>query len=299
MKKEIAIICNPISGKGRSVMNAEYLGSELRERGYPVREYITKEKGEAKHIASQLYDIRALVVAGGDGTLNEVVNGMKDTTHFPILPLSSGTANMYARELGLRKPLKEMANIVDYGREAELDLFEVGYTKKDGTQAKRRALMIVSCGFDSYVTEIVKQLRKDTMGFFAYISPIIRAILTYTEPELKVIGSNGEENTGGMVVISNTKNYAGFFSITDKAVLDSGVFDIVTYKNANRLSLIKHFIKIVMRNTSKSKSVVYRTDMEVKVESDTPFPVQIDGDCVGMSPFSVKVMPKAIRVLVQ
>lgn len=145
----VSIIANPVAGVGKTTRHVERFTEILQSRGHDVEVLYTCEKGDGCEKA-RLVDEKAerLVIAGGDGTVNEVLNGLENPSLIPILHLPSGTANQLANHLGLPSRLPLVAQVLEDGNTRMLDMGVVG---------KHRFLLEVSAGFDAAVTEIIKK----------------------------------------------------------------------------------------------------------------------------------------------
>ena len=150
----------------------------LRRRGYLVETFLTNSPGDAGRRARDIEaDVDVLVVVGGDGTLNEILNGLPDPSRTPLAHLPTGTASVLGRELGLPKRAEDLIQILEGGHLRRLDM---------GLLGEGRFLTVASVGLDAMVTDEVRRQRGGTLGYFGYLLPILRALQHYHPPELKV-----------------------------------------------------------------------------------------------------------------
>jgi len=153
----ILIIGNPVAGRGRAARRITALELHLCRAGHEVEVFLTETGGDARRRASQVRDgIDRIVVVGGDGTLNEVLNGLPDPAKTPLLLLPMGTANVLARELGLPRQPEQAAGLIDRGVVRRLDM---------GSLGNRRFLALASAGFDAMVTQDLCTRRRGVLGF--------------------------------------------------------------------------------------------------------------------------------------
>ena len=157
------------------------------------------------------------MIAGGDGTVNEVLNGLLDPSIVPIVHLATGTANMLARELGLPTSVSETASLVDTGRILPVDM---------GVVSGRRFLSVASVGLDSFVTLQMTEMRRQFLGYRGYLRPIVKAGLGSRPTSLKVWVDNQEPVTGEMVMVLKTRYYGGLFIFDEEARPNSGFFHV-------------------------------------------------------------------------
>ncbi len=234
-------------------------------------------------------DVGTLVVAGGDGTLNEVVNGLPDPSRIPIALLPLGTANILAHELGLPKKPQAVVRAVERGRVRWIDMCLVG---------KHRSLMLVSAGIDAMITEDVRTRRGKRLGYLGYILPILKALSRYRAPDLYVSVDGREASRGAFVVVSNTRNYGGIFTFTDRARCDSGHLDICIFPRGSLFALCWYYFAALCGSVSRKTDVDYLTGKQVRIESREPVSVQVDGDHFGNTPVLVNIVPSSVPIIV-
>jgi len=289
------LIANPIAGGGAGRTAADSLAAELERRGHAARLAYTQQAGDGAAFAGEAGpDTDAIVVVGGDGTLNEALNGLPTPDAVPLIPYSQGTANMLARELGYPDDAAGMANVLEEGRERRVDLGTV----RGADGGTGRFLLIVSSGFDAMVTEEVKRRRAGSLGFRGYFVPIWNVLRRYREPHLRVVLDGAETLDGAMVVVGNTRNYGGIFSVTDRAALDSGHFDVCVFERGSLAALLYFSAAALCRRLSLQPGIQYRTAHRIRIESDRPVAVEVDGDYYRETPVEIEVHPAGVRLLV-
>jgi diacylglycerol kinase (ATP) len=320
----ILLIGNPIAGRGRGRRFIEHVRDALAQRGHQIEVFFTATGGDARRRTAQGVDgFDRLIVAGGDGTMNEVLNGLGDPTATPLVLCALGTANVMARELGLPRNPAGVARLVESERVRRLDMglaegLERGSPgpplppspqvragtpalPEDAHPAPRRFLALVSAGFDSMVTEELARLRKGGLGFTGYIGPIIRLIPRYRPPKLEVIVDGRKPVSGAMVVVSHVRNYGGLFRITDRAACDSGRWDVCVMHRGSVPALMSYAASALRGRMSARRDVTYLTgtDITIRVTPDQPpVPLEIDGDFAGPTPVTLRLVPGAIPLVV-
>ncbi len=287
----IAIIGNPIAGRGRAEARVEALSQLLRDRGHDVLLMLTQKGGDARAFAASLNgETDRIVVAGGDGTLNETVNGLADPSLIPIAPWAMGTANILARELRLpRRSPEQVVDLVERGEPRRIDMGMI-----DG----RRFLLVASAGFDAMVVYDIARQRTGRLGLRGYAGPIMRTLRRYRVPTLRVTVDDQSPVTGALVVVSNIRNYAGFFSIADRADCASGELDICVFPHGKYEHLIRYAWAAWRKRVSKLRDVTYVTGRSIHIESDEPVPVEVDGDDHAPTPAKITVQPATVPIVV-
>ena len=285
----VTLIANPVAGSGRADRQIQKLVQILDRRGHHVEIFITQAAGDARRCASRIEtDTGTIVVAGGDGTLNEVLNGIADPSHTSIALLPTGTANVLAHELGLPNKPEDVAGILDQGVVRKLDMGMIG---------DRRFLLLVSAGFDAMVTEKIQRGRKG-LGYCGYVLPLLGVLAHYRAPELMITVDGHEELNGAIVVVSNVRNYGGIFSIADLACCDSGHLDVCIFPRGTIPALCRYAVSALRGKVSSLAEVAYLTGKRVRMESEEPVAVEVDGDYFGTTPVVVDVKPACVPILV-
>jgi len=293
----VLVVCNPISGGGR----AGRLGPELRElltsEGHEVELVRTGRAGDARERAARVdLEFDRIVVVGGDGTVNEVVNGLREPARIPLTQLATGTANLLAHDLRLPYSVREMGRLMGNGSIRRLDL---GLVSCAGTPAgQRRFLMVTSVGFDAMVTLEAQGQRRGPMSYARWLPSIVRVAHSYRPPRLRVEVDDGQPVEGQMVIVSNVRNYGGLFTAADRASCDSGHLDVCVLTRAALPALARAAWSALRGGLSRSRGVVYLTGERIRVSSDGPVPVEIDGDPGGTTPIEISVRPRVVPVVV-
>ncbi|MFP3871006.1 MAG: diacylglycerol/lipid kinase family protein, partial [Syntrophobacteria bacterium] len=247
MKRDVLIICNPVAGGGSAQRRIGRLVEILRRQGHRAETFFTRAPGDAKRRARCIGPgVTTLGVAGGDGTVNEVLNGLPDPTRIPTVLLPTGTANMLARELGLPSKPEAVAEVIERGSVRKLDM---------GLVDDRRFLMVLSSGFDAMVTEQIELRGRRPAGYCSYLPPVLKTLVDYRSPELTVAVDGREGLEGGLVVVSNTRNYGGIFTVAERARCDSGHLDACIFQGCTIGGLMRCAVAALARRASKLPGV--------------------------------------------
>ena len=233
-------------------------------------------------------ELDRIVVAGGDGTVNDILNGLEDPSRIPLAHLAYGTANMLARELRIPRDPEALAALVESGACRRLDL---------GRAGSRRFLLVTSSGFDAMVTSTISRTRRGTLGYSGYAGPIWRAVRHYRAPRLRVSVDGAAPLCGALAVVSNIRNYGGIFSVADRARPDSGVLDACVFSGERVRDLLRYAFAAGARRVSRLPDVAYRTGRRIVIEAQEPTAVQIDGDYRGTTPLTIEVDASVVPIL--
>ncbi|HXV74814.1 MAG TPA: diacylglycerol kinase family protein [Candidatus Polarisedimenticolaceae bacterium] len=284
------IVCNPISGGGRGRKRGVQLEQRLRLAGREFESFVTERAGDARRRAATVEaDVDRIVVIGGDGTLNEVLNGLRDPSRVPITQLATGTANLLAHDLRLPFRAEGMGRLLDDGSIRYVDMGQAG---------DRRFLLVVSAGFDAMVTHEAQRGRSGPSGYLSWIVPTIRTLRGYRPPNLEVKVDGGPSVRGELVIVSNVRNYGGIFTVADRASCDSGHLDVCVLKRASLPGLARAAFSGLTGGLSSSPGVVYLTGRRIELDADRPVPVELDGDPFGTTPVEIELTPRCVPVVV-
>ncbi len=291
MGRPVLVVANPVSGRGRSLALARALERELAARGVPAEVRETRGPGDAERIAAEATDATpALAVVGGDGTLNEIVNGRRGRG-YPVALLPSGTANVLGRELLLPATAAGLAALLASPRVRRIDLGEAN---------GRLFVSLASAGFDAAVTREIRLSRRGALSPFSYVVPALRAFREYGFPALSLsIGGLAPKPPALGVVVAKTRNYAGYFRIARSVRPDDGRLEVCSLAHGRRRALVRYFSALALGRLSRARGVEYHEGVsEVRIDSDVPVPYQVDGDYAGETPLVVRVLPGALPVVV-
>ncbi len=285
----ILIIGNPVSGVGKSLKVIESFYGILKNRGHIVDKIITSKPGDAKLLAGEIGpEVERIVIAGGDGTINEVINGLKDPSKVPAVHLATGTANMLTRDLRLPRDHSELAKLIENGETIYADLGKIG---------NRLFLQILSVGFDAAVAERLALNRPKTLGYLGYIRPILGAMLTYRPVNMRVIIDDDLELNGASVMLLKVRHYGGYFVFSHDVAMDSGQFEIVVLHKGTMPQLIKYAFAGFFRQTHRLTGVTRVKGRKMIIESHRPVSVQIDGDYLGKTPIQAEMSDKKMALI--
>lgn len=288
----LLVIFNPAAGKGRAAAQLQALREALAASGLPHHLMQTTEVGAARHqaAAAPAKGYRAVIVAGGDGTLNEVVNALVHTT-MPVGIIPLGTGNDTAKMFGLA-PHKIAAALrfIKHAVPRPVDVGQVnGHHFING----------LGIGFDAAIG--VRAQRPSWLrGTAVYFKALLLELVHYRSPRLH-ISLNGEQTNRRrlLVTVGNGRSNGGAFFLTPDAILDDGLFDVCIADDMSRLTVLR-FVGRVMRGThTKLPPVTMARTAALSIHSPDPLPVHVDGEIVGtdLHDLDIKLLPGALLML--
>ncbi len=283
MNSDILIIINPTARSDRARAALEKIGSLRNARVEP-----TSAPGDARRIAQRAAaeGCPIIVAAGGDGTINEVVNGIAGSgSALGILPV--GTMNVFANELALPSDLDEAWEIIETGATREIDLAQAN---------DQYFVQLAGVGFDAQVVERTTTEFKKAFGPLSYL--INAAQVAAEAPPRLFIESEGVTRRGSFVLIGNGRYYGMPIEVFTDASLDDGLLDVIVAKNVGHLDLVRYFTGAVTGMHPEFEDIDYFHTRELRVTSPDAVPVEVDGELAGKLPTTFRIAPHRLRVVV-
>ncbi len=287
---KVRIIVNPISGKGRSRVLAEELATEVASCGLDVETVFTQAKGEAMEAAAETgEDYAAVCAVGGDGTMNEVLNGIADRD-IPLAIMPAGLSNVVAVELGIPADACAVANAIAQENTIEIDLC---------IASGRYFIGMGGAGWDAHIVHSIAQSRKTPLGFPGYVLPIARSLVSYSFPNITVTldGARVSEKAG-MVIVDNVKQYGGPFKVTNRADFTDNLLDVYLVHRASHIEMLKLFAGVLWGDHTRHGNAKYLRGKKLELASRGQVPVHIDGEACGHLPKTFETTGKKKRVVV-
>jgi diacylglycerol kinase (ATP) len=292
MTSGAVIIGNPNSGSAGDEGYLEGFADTLRAGGLTVEVLNTKRPDHATELAAGAGD-RLVIAAGGDGTVNEVLNGLSKGATLGILPL--GTANVLARELGLPLEPEGACERILTGAAVRMD---VGVATDDAGTERRFACM-AGIGFDADVVNEVGPRLKRYLRSLAFPLVALKVLLRGGRPELHI--KDGETtHTVQYAVIANGQYYGGDFETAEDASLMSGELQVVLVEKVGHLArpdVLAHILAKKPLDRTMKSFASRGVEAESPAGRGAQVPMQIDGEVWGHLPMSFRVEPAALEVI--
>ncbi|PLX36197.1 MAG: sphingosine kinase [Hyphomicrobiales bacterium] len=289
VSRRILILANPTAG-GYRVATLDAIVAGLAERGAAVSVHLTTHAGEIAEIcAGQIDCADTLVVAGGDGSVNEALTGLDDAPCRPVLGIIPfGTANVLAHELGLPRKPDQLAAVLAAGKTAPLHY---------GLANGHPFVMMVSAGFDAEIVHRVPLKLKRRLGKLAYAITALRYGLANKGRDLRVT-VDGDELTCRLAVVTNMRHYGGPFAICPDAHATKPGLHLVALESDSPLALARFSFGLVTQRLAHQHGVTLRPVERVTIAAENPVPGQIDGDPFGTTPFDVTAAQATVPIII-
>ena len=296
----VLLVANPRSGKGKTKKYMPRIAAGLRKRGASVDILVTRRAGEARDQArARGGEFDVIVVAGGDGTVNEVVNGLAGAearaeagAKPPILPLRLGTSNSLARELSIPRSPDEAAALIEEGRKRALDLGEVRWP--DGR--RRLFFLCAGAGLDAWAVHRLARARAGGTSFAQWTLRAAEGFLRYRFPPIDVSIEGLELVPARTVVVANLRTFGGPLVMADGASPEDGKLDVVCMRGESRPELLRFLWACWRARVSSTRGAeILRCD-EVELGGEG-VPFELDGEPAGVLPVGIRVRPGAALFL--
>ena len=283
--KKIGIIFNPKAGSGKKSILSEII--KILSETNTVTLLETKGPGDATEIAkkeSANFDI--LVAAGGDGTINEVVNGINPNTPLAIIPM--GTANIVAIEAGISNNSKAICAAINQSK-----------TKKAyvSTINNKKFILMAGIGYDAKVVNNINPKLKKIFGKLIFAIEGLKQFFKLKEFNITV-STNNETHAANWVLITNAKHYAGPHSITKRTNIFNENLVCYLFQDLTKLSFLYNlFLIIFFGDLSKSKKIKTIQSNSFDINSDNKTPIQCDGEPFGHLPATIQSNKEFINLI--
>lgn len=296
MRDRVKIIVNPVSGKGKALRRAEAVAEILRRLGCDVDLQETKAAGDARRLAGDSKGCSAVAATGGDGTVNEVLNGFPEQGAPALAMIPSGTANVLAKELRLPRDPDDLARVLREGKEA---LWDLGVERESG----RRFLLFASAGYDAHVVRIFHAARTGPIAMWQYVYWGLKSILAYDVPRIAVdLDGRRLAEEASWVLVSQVAAYGGPLVFTPGATPGRGTFEVMVQRGRSRWNLLRIFWSALMKRLFGWKGspgdVSFHQAKRIRLTSadGRVVPLQIDGDPGGQLPADLDIVAGGVRV---
>ncbi len=293
MKSSIVLISNP-TAKRASDRKIAQASRYLMSKGYKVEVLFTEKKGNAESLTREaIREIPSLIIAaGGDGTFNEVINGIAGS-EIPMAILPLGTTNVLAKEIGIPENVEGAMEIAVTGTTKTISLGKIAITRPSSLVSRYFVLM-AGIGFDGEAVFGINETFKKISGKGAYIYSGIKVLSGFNPREL-TFDIDGKTYSGYSAIISKAAKYGGDFKITPDARLTDPTFYICLFKGGKRLDVLRYVFGIATGSHLRFKDVEYLKAKRIKIDGNAH--IQIDGDYFGMTPAKIEVAPNTLRLI--
>lgn len=295
------LIHNPAAGQGQMQSQVSAAVDIFKSQGWEIEFHETTGPGSATAISRQavVRGLDAVLISGGDGSLNEAVNGLVGSpVALGVLP--TGTANVWAAQIGLlsvpspfsHPPLVEVAHHLATGQMRYIDV---------GLAGDRYFFLWCGLGFDATIAHYMETTGKHMKRRLGAAGFIMRGIFTavrFSGQRASLVLDGRKLRLRVMwVLVCNIRLYGGLFNVAPQAVLDDGYFDVVVFRGRDFGSLLRHFLSIGARGWYRNPELKIYRAKRIQISTQPPMPVHLDAEPVGATLVDIRLLPKGLKVL--
>jgi diacylglycerol kinase (ATP) len=284
--KDTLIIFNPAARGART----QRLRTQVEKLAKGTTLCATTDAGEAEFLARNAVaeGYERIVAAGGDGTINEIVNGIAGHSNIALGVLPLGTMNVFATELGL--PVNDLPGcwkIIQGNKTHRVDLPRAN---------RKHFVQLAGVGLDAQAVKETSRAFKRNFGPLSYLISAVQ-IASRIPPVLQIESEEAVTGEGSFVLVGNGRLYGGRFPFFKQAVMDDGLLDVIVFKRLNYVDIIRYLQDVVFTPQISSPEVEYFQTKWLRVSSEEVVPVEIDGELVGNCPVEFNIRAGGLRVL--
>lgn len=292
MSKHILIIVNTVARDYRNFKyNIKQIENYAKERRVDLDIVETKKAADAAAFAEQalLDNIDIIVAAGGDGTIYEIINSMKEKK-CPLGIIPIGTSNVFASEMGIPSDPLDAFNLILKERPIAIDIGKVN---------DKKFIFTAGCGLDSFTIKNLDFKLKNIFGRPSFIFTGIKSFFSYSFPQLTIhIPESDVFEAAYQIIINNIKNYGGNYTLAPNASVFDGLLDILILKKKDVFSNIRYVLSVPFEEHLKYRDIAYYQARKIIIKSESPLPIHLDSEIATSTPAIVEVLPRALDVII-
>ena len=284
--KKIAVIINPKAGSNNKKLLKEVI--EKLSVSHQLTIFETNKPGDATEIAKkECSNFDLFAVAGGDGTIHEVINGINNSTPLAIIPI--GTANIVAIEAGIAQDVTSICNAINQGVTRKAYIHQIN---------KKKFILMAGIGYDAKVVENINPKLKKIFGKFIFIWESFKQFFHLQQFNITVKANHNSYNAN-WVLFTNAKHYAGNYKITNQtSIFESGLICYL-FPHLSKIDFLYNlFLILLYGNFSRSKKIITIKASFFEISAKTLTPIQSDGELCGNLPALIKNNVDTLNLIV-
>jgi YegS/Rv2252/BmrU family lipid kinase len=308
--QEIFIILNPSADRGGGGNAESRICQAMRQAGLDFQLERTRHPGDGIRLAQEARQAgyRWIAAAGGDGTINEVVNGMVQATPEEnsigcLIPIPVGSANDFSDSIGYPQDLNRLASLIQRGQTRHIDLCHAMASAK-GEEISRYFVNNLGFGFEAKVTEESRKIH-NLRGIFIYLAAVFRALRCFEQPHVSIQWTDElhkahlREQVIFLISVGNGRRTGGSFYLTPDAVPDDGLFDMVIARQLTLFQILRLLPLTFFGAHRNSPHILLTRSSAIQIHSDLPAPMHTDGEIVGgnIDQVILTMHPRRIEIL--
>jgi len=306
MKNKIFFVIN---GKIKKIDKLENEIKYFFFKDFDIEILRTKKKSDGILYAQKATNNSAdfLIAIGGDGTINEVVNGVmlanaQNRKNIAVGLLPTGTGNDFARSIKMKKSIKYLHFLIKNNLSSKIDIGKINFTNFDNSIETRFFINIADMGVGAETVRIVNGSSKFLGSTLTFLLTVLRVFANYKHQNLRFF-FNDEEHQNKIVTLcfAKGKYFGSGLGVAPHACTTDGFLSMTIVGELNILHFLKYMPAIRKCKLIKNEKISYQKTKFCKVESNDSkkYPVEIDGEYIGTTPFKIEVVPNIINFLME
>lgn len=296
------VIVNPAAGAGKTARLWPQIMDLFRGQGLKFEHDITEAPGHAIELACEAASngYNMVVSVGGDGTINEIVNGIYASGNIEGALLgivSTGTGSDYIRTIGIPRHYNDACRCFMEPKHLTVDLGVVEY-ESDGQKVERLFVNFAGMGFDAEIVRRTTQQYKAMGGLLSYLVSAIATILTYRNKDITLIVDGEVVDKRVCTVVMNNGKYGGGGMFTaPHATIDDGYFDVMIIGDISKPDLLWSLPRVYRGTHMTHPKVTMKKAKEIEVRSAQSMQLQADGELLGQVPARFRILPSVLKIV--
>jgi diacylglycerol kinase (ATP) len=297
------VIVNPVAGAYSTRRKWPIISRLLSAVGLSFDFEYTEGVGHAIELARLAASdgYRYLVAVGGDGTVNEVANGILHSTNAATTALgivSTGTGSDFIRSVGISRDYATACSTLTSPRRRSIDVGVIKY-QSEGKILERFFINAAGVGFDAAVVRETERMPKFFGGTIPYLVGVLRVLFSYrNKPMVVRVGDEVESHRALNVIVANGGYAGGGMHIAPMAELGDNLLDVIVIGDMGKLEILKEFPRVYKGTHISLPKVSMKKGTQVTIESSEPVLVYADGELLGECPASFRIVPGALSIVV-
>ena len=291
----VLVIINPIAGNTDAGKIIESLKATLTAAAIDFTSVETRGAGDALEWAKSATGFDRVLVAGGDGTVMEALSGMiRNSEPVPVGILPQGTANLLCRSLAI--PIDFESALALALSDGVVTAIDLGYLPEHD----RYFAIVAGSGWDAQLIEKASREMKDKLGFFAYVVTGIKSLFSLKSSNVSAIidGKSYRFRAHTLMILNVGGIHGTPLAIGENVSPHDGALDLLVASNSSLWGVAKLVLRVLTKHFQGGSELLYFKASQFQLSATPPLKLEIDGECIGETPFSVEVVPSGIRLIV-
>jgi len=298
-----SVIVNPASANGSTGRQWSRNEALLRNILPPFEAWHTTHPGHAQELAKKAAELgfAKIAVHGGDGTVNEVANGLlkHSLNEVPLAFLPKGTGADLVRTLGISHSLPKAAKHAAHASAQPIDVGQVQFTDLEGKPAERYFVNVTDVGFGGDLVYYVNSHSKWMGGKLSFLQGLLVTLLRYQNKHIQITLDDKDEFEirASSIVIANGQYFGGGMWVAPEARLNDGIFEVVVVGDVSKIDVLTNVSRLYRGTLAEHPKVTTFQARTIALASEEEVLIDLDGELVGRLPARIQILPQKLSVI--